>query len=88
MADLDWKQRGDCASDADPEAWFVSGAAQHTPAADCRRCPVIATCLAYALDTGQEYGVWGGQTERERRALLAKHPEIEDWHHVLVTSRG
>lgn len=87
MADLEWKASGLCASDSDPEAWFVSGAAQHAPAAECRRCPVIAVCLAYALDTGQEYGVWGGQTERERRALLARHPEITSWQTVLVDSR-
>lgn len=87
MADLEWKRSGLC-TQGDPESWFVSGAAQHTPAAECRRCPVIAECLAYALDTRTEHGVWGGQTERERRALLARHPEITSWRTVLVTSRA
>ena len=27
-------------------------------------------CLADALDNHVEFGVWGGMTERERRALL------------------
>jgi WhiB family redox-sensing transcriptional regulator len=33
----------------------------------CRGCPVIEDCLNWALDHGQEDGVWGGLAERERR---------------------
>lgn len=84
--DLEWKRRGVCASTDDPEAWFVSGAAQHVPAQECVSCPVIAECLAYALQTRQEYGVWGGQTERQRRVLLKRHPRM-DWRAVLVDRR-
>ena len=36
----------------------------------CARCPVRDACLAYALDTGEAFGVWGGLTEDERRAML------------------
>src|SRR5271155_4655004 len=35
----------------------------------CRRCPVSATCLSWALADGQEAGIWGGLTEDERRRL-------------------
>ena len=35
----------------------------------CNRCPVTAQCLAWALETGQDAGVWGGMSEDERRAL-------------------
>jgi WhiB family redox-sensing transcriptional regulator len=35
----------------------------------CRRCPVIEECLTWALDSGQDLGVWGGQAEDERRVL-------------------
>ena len=35
----------------------------------CARCRVSQACLAFALETNQEYGVWGGTTEDERRAL-------------------
>jgi WhiB family redox-sensing transcriptional regulator len=35
----------------------------------CRACPVNAQCLEFALETGQEAGVWGGFTEDERRAM-------------------
>ena len=35
----------------------------------CRTCKVIDACLKCALDTNQDYGVWGGLSEDERRAL-------------------
>ena len=41
-------------------------------------------CLADALDNGVEFGVWGGLTERQRRALLRKNPQIDDWADYLA----
>jgi WhiB family redox-sensing transcriptional regulator len=35
----------------------------------CRACPVTSDCLQWALETGQEFGVWGGLSEAERRIL-------------------
>lgn len=35
----------------------------------CQRCPVAGPCLAYALDLGEQEGVWGGTLEHERRRL-------------------
>lgn len=35
-------------------------------------CPVQAECLAFALNVGEENGVWGGTTETERRLLMRK----------------
>src|SRR3954468_9199557 len=61
----------------DPDVWFPA-ADERTPKgkadrrkaqALCATCPVQAACLAYALDTGQDAGVWGGKTEAERRAI-------------------
>lgn len=34
-----------------------------------RRCPVTDPCLAYALDMGDEYGIWGATTPEDRQAL-------------------
>jgi WhiB family transcriptional regulator, redox-sensing transcriptional regulator len=39
----------------------------------CRRCPVVTECLAWALESGQDAGVWGGMSEDERRALLRRN---------------
>lgn len=40
------------------------------------RCPVVEQCLEYALANGEKWGVWGGCSERERRAIKrARHRE-------------
>ena len=36
----------------------------------CASCPVRPPCLAFALDTHQGYGIWGGYDEDERRVML------------------
>lgn len=63
----------------DPDELFVRGAAQRKAANICRNCPVKRECGADALDNKVEYGVWGGLTERRRRALLKQHPEVMSW---------
>lgn len=35
----------------------------------CQRCGVRKECLEFALATNQEYGVWGGMSEEERRTI-------------------
>jgi WhiB family redox-sensing transcriptional regulator len=50
----------------------VTGAAVgHIAAAKavCRACTVREECLEFAISTNQEYGVWGGTSEEERRVL-------------------
>ena len=53
----------------------------------CRRCPVVVECLADALDNEIEFGVWGGMTERQRRALLKRHPDVDSWSDFLAARR-
>jgi WhiB family redox-sensing transcriptional regulator len=36
----------------------------------CATCPVVESCLEYALEQRIEHGVWGGCSERERRRIL------------------
>jgi len=36
-------------------------------------------CLVEALSSATEFGVWGGMTERERRAILKRYPDVTDW---------
>ena len=40
----------------------------------CRGCPVSATCLSWALASGQQAGIWGGMTEDERRQAAPPRP--------------
>lgn len=68
LSELEWRALGACAR-FDPDLWFSPGALEHKEAKRiCRSCPVRRECLAYALDTPIDHGVWGGLTERERRS--------------------
>ena len=81
--DMSWTARGACL-DLAPDDLFVQGAAQRSARAVCQGCAVRLECLSDALDNRVEFGVWGGMTERERRALLRRRPEIESWFEHLV----
>ena len=82
----DWGRRWAC-SKAAPDALFVRGAAQHAAKRVCLGCAVINECLADSLDNHPEFGVWGGMTERERRALLKRRPGVVSWR-ALLADRG
>jgi WhiB family redox-sensing transcriptional regulator len=71
-----------------PDELFVRGAEQHKAKVVCGACPVRAECLAEALDNQIEWGVWGGLTERERRALLRKRPNVTSWRQLLETAKA
>jgi WhiB family redox-sensing transcriptional regulator len=66
--------RGAC-RDEDPELFFPVGNTgpallQIEDAKEvCRRCEVVDACLLWALETGQDAGVWGGMSEDERRSI-------------------
>lgn len=86
MWDEAWGERARCRS-TDPDALFVQGARQHEAKKVCHGCPVRTECLAEALDGNIEFGVWGGLTERERRALLRRRPNVVSWRALLETAR-
>ena len=35
----------------------------------CNSCPVINECLEFAVERKERFGIWGGKSERERRAI-------------------
>ncbi len=69
-----WRDEAACA-DVEPEVFFpvgVTGPAVGQIAAAkavCAGCTVQTLCLEFAITTNQEYGVWGGTSEEERRVL-------------------
>lgn len=79
---VDWTPLAACRN-GDADALFVQGAAQNDAKRICRSCPVKYECLAYALDHKIEFGVWGGLTERERRATLRRHPQVTSWRKMF-----
>ena len=86
MWDEAWGERARCRTSS-PDALFVQGAAQHEAKRVCYGCPVRTECLAEALDGEIEFGVWGGLTERERRALIRRRPNVTSWRALLETAR-
>ena len=69
---MDWRHRAAC-RDEEPELFFPLGTtgpaiAQTAEAkAICHQCKVASNCLSYALESGQDHGVWGGMSQDERR---------------------
>jgi WhiB family transcriptional regulator, redox-sensing transcriptional regulator len=67
-----WRDQALCRNE-DPEIFFPIG--EEGPSASvidrakalCLGCPVMDDCLQWSLDTGQQFGVSGGMTPRERR---------------------
>lgn len=70
----DWRDDSAC-RETDPELFFPIGNTgpgllqEQEAQRVCMGCPVIEQCLRWALDTGQEDGVWGGLTEDQRRSM-------------------
>lgn len=65
----DWRDEGLCAQ-TDPDAFYPDkGQSPKQAKKVCAGCPVQALCLAYALTHDERYGIWGGLSERERRAM-------------------
>lgn len=58
-----WMSWGLCA-ETDPETFFpddhVNGSWAEAAISICDGCPIKDECLAYAIDNGITYGVWGG----------------------------
>lgn len=58
----------------DPDLFYPNRAddpESDTAKAICRRCPIINTCLAYAVVHELEFGIFGGTDPAERRAIAA-----------------
>lgn len=82
----DWSGQAACRT-TDPDELFVQDPAQNRARTVCQACPVRTECLGDALDNRIEFGLWGGMTERERRALLRRHPTVTSWRRLLETAR-
>jgi WhiB family transcriptional regulator, redox-sensing transcriptional regulator len=73
-----WRDDAAC-QHADPDLFFPIGTAgpallQVEEARQvCRACPVRRPCLRWALERGEDAGVWGGTTGDERRILKLAH---------------
>jgi len=70
----DWMDDAACRG-TDPDLFFPDGEIRsvmtqvRTAKLICRGCPVSLACLAWSIDSVQEFGIWGGRTDAERRQL-------------------
>lgn len=78
-SDWEWQYQGECRKH-DPEIFFLDthlrGSAKQKKIAAakkiCGPCPVKNDCLEHALNTPENYGVWGGLSEEEREILIRR----------------
>lgn len=69
-----WQNRAAC-RDKDPELFFPIGKTAavrlqiEAAKAVCKSCPVVDDCLKEAQMGRIDFGIWGGYTEEERRAM-------------------
>jgi WhiB family redox-sensing transcriptional regulator len=66
---LDWQANARC-HEVDPEIFFPErGGSSKAARSVCGQCKVREQCLEYALNNKEQFGIWGGTSERERRRL-------------------
>ena len=59
----------------DPELWCAESPSDVEAAkAMCLTCPVVAECLAGALERREPWGVWGGQLLLQGAVIPRKRP--------------
>jgi WhiB family redox-sensing transcriptional regulator len=84
----EWQLKGACRG-ADSSLFFHSdnerGSARDRREARakeiCRSCPVLRRCREHALSVEEQYGIWGGLGEIERRELFLRQRHAR--HKVL-----
>ena len=67
----EWTKFARC-SEVDPELFFPERGDAFGPAKAkriCSSCEVRVECLEYSLDNNEQFGVWGGLGENDRRRL-------------------
>lgn len=70
--DRQWMNFAAC-RDKDPDIFFPGdGGGIGEAKRICRTCPAQKACLDYALTHGEDKGIWGGTSERERRRILRR----------------
>lgn len=67
-----WMAQGNCRNFAPAVFFPADGAGVDRARKVCATCPVVKTCLEYALAEHIDHGVWGGCSERERRRIAKR----------------
>jgi WhiB family transcriptional regulator, redox-sensing transcriptional regulator len=70
-AELDWQEHAACRS-ATLDVFYAEDERTQAALELCTECPVRLPCLDYAMRHREQFGVWGGTTERERRRIFRR----------------
>lgn len=83
---LDLTEKHTPCRDADPEIFFPIGEISRSDKeqikeakAICNSCPAQEACLSVALKRPEEFGIWGGLTEYERKALKRRNERAKSF---------
>lgn len=67
--DLSWQEQALCAQTGSDFFFPEPGSSVSEAKRICGLCEMRSTCLAYALNHDERFGVWGGLSEKERLSL-------------------
>lgn len=72
----EWQELALCAQ-TDPEAFFPERGGSVREAKNvCQQCEVRDECLQFALENDEQFGVWGGKSEHQRRKMKLKRRTV------------
>jgi Transcription factor WhiB len=85
---VDWRATAPCK--AEPDAMFPGTNDYEIEYAKsfCRSCTAVDRCLQWALEAGEEHGVWGGLSEAQRRRIRrspARQISVDDYIGITPT---
>jgi WhiB family redox-sensing transcriptional regulator len=83
---VEWLAQAAC-RDANPELFFQEKGFSQAKEI-CDRCPVVSDCQAWAVQHLPWYGIAGGMTAAERRAVRRKQVEAELRAQGRITRQG
>lgn len=73
--DQPWVADAIC-NQTDPEAFFPEkGGSTKQAKAVCNNCDVRLKCLDWAMRLPEQFGIWGGLSEKERRTLRRRQAQ-------------
>jgi hypothetical protein len=80
-----WREHANCKGIQTTLFYPEQGCSVHevnAAKAVCRACPVVGPCLEYAIANCEMVGIWGGTSERERRAIRRLNHRRVLWFHL------
>lgn len=87
-----WHELAACVGE-DPDLFHPVGdvwraGAENAAKEICARCPVVAACLAFGKESGDQWGIYGGMTAEERTSRRPMRTPLGGKPEVLVCHAG